>query len=88
MRERYRDYAVLVAVCAALTLPNLGAISYGPNNPSWTKLNETTFAQVLADRFCITPEEVRLVTGDTAIVPARTRSSSVSSSCESSATRT
>jgi aerobic carbon-monoxide dehydrogenase large subunit len=32
--------------------------------------HETTFAQVLADRFCITPEEVKLVTGDTAIVPA------------------
>ena len=27
MSERYRDYAVLVAVCAALTLPNLGATS-------------------------------------------------------------
>ncbi len=27
MRERYRDYAVLVAVAAALTLPNLGATS-------------------------------------------------------------
>jgi carbon-monoxide dehydrogenase large subunit len=32
--------------------------------------HETTFAQVLADRFCITPDEVKLVTGDTAIVPA------------------
>jgi carbon-monoxide dehydrogenase large subunit len=32
--------------------------------------HETTFAQVLADRFGITPDEVRLVTGDTAIVPA------------------
>jgi aerobic carbon-monoxide dehydrogenase large subunit len=32
--------------------------------------HETTFAQVLADRFCITPEDVKLVTGDTAIVPA------------------
>jgi len=31
--------------------------------------HETTFAQVLADRFGITPDEVRLVTGDTAIVP-------------------
>ncbi len=27
MSERYRDYAVLVAVCAVLTLPNLGAPS-------------------------------------------------------------
>ncbi len=27
MSERYRDYAILVAVCAALTLPNLGASS-------------------------------------------------------------
>ena len=27
MRERCRDYALLVAVCAALTLPNLGASS-------------------------------------------------------------
>jgi carbon-monoxide dehydrogenase large subunit len=32
--------------------------------------HETTFAQVLADRFGVTPEEVRLKTGDTAIVPA------------------
>jgi aerobic carbon-monoxide dehydrogenase large subunit len=32
--------------------------------------HETTFAQVLADRFGIAPEEVRLVTGDTAIVPS------------------
>jgi carbon-monoxide dehydrogenase large subunit len=32
--------------------------------------HETTFAQVLADRLGIGPEEVRLVTGDTAIVPA------------------
>jgi aerobic carbon-monoxide dehydrogenase large subunit len=32
--------------------------------------HETTFAQVLADRLGITPDEVRLVTGDTAIVPA------------------
>ncbi len=32
--------------------------------------HETTFAQVLADRLGIRPEEVRLVTGDTAIVPA------------------
>jgi carbon-monoxide dehydrogenase large subunit len=32
--------------------------------------HETTFAQVLADRFGIAPEEVTLVTGDTAIVPA------------------
>jgi carbon-monoxide dehydrogenase large subunit len=32
--------------------------------------HETTFAQVLADRFGITPEDVKLVTGDTAIVPA------------------
>ena len=31
--------------------------------------HETTFAQVLADRFGIAPDEVRLVTGDTAIVP-------------------
>jgi carbon-monoxide dehydrogenase large subunit len=32
--------------------------------------HETTFAQVLADRLGIAPDEVRLVTGDTAIVPA------------------
>jgi aerobic carbon-monoxide dehydrogenase large subunit len=32
--------------------------------------HETTFAQVLADRFGIAPEEVKLVTGDTAVVPA------------------
>jgi carbon-monoxide dehydrogenase large subunit len=32
--------------------------------------HETTFAQVLADRLGIAPEEVKLVTGDTAIVPA------------------
>jgi len=32
--------------------------------------HETTFAQVLADCLGIVPEEVRLVTGDTAIVPA------------------
>ena len=32
--------------------------------------HETTFAQVLADRLGITPEEVKLVTGDTAVVPA------------------
>jgi len=32
--------------------------------------HETTFAQVLADRFGIAPEQVKLVTGDTAIVPA------------------
>jgi carbon-monoxide dehydrogenase large subunit len=32
--------------------------------------HETTFAQVLADRLGVHPEEVRLVTGDTAIVPA------------------
>jgi carbon-monoxide dehydrogenase large subunit len=32
--------------------------------------HETTFAQVLADRLGIAPEDVKLVTGDTAIVPA------------------
>lgn len=32
--------------------------------------HETTFAQVLADRLSIAPEDVRLVTGDTAVVPA------------------
>jgi carbon-monoxide dehydrogenase large subunit len=32
--------------------------------------HETTFAQVLADRFGIAPEEVKLMTGDTAVVPA------------------
>ncbi|HKD30627.1 MAG TPA: xanthine dehydrogenase family protein molybdopterin-binding subunit [Xanthobacteraceae bacterium] len=32
--------------------------------------HETTFAQVLADRLGIAPDEVRLVTGDTAVVPA------------------
>jgi carbon-monoxide dehydrogenase large subunit len=32
--------------------------------------HETTFAQVLADRLGILPEEVKLVTGDTAVVPA------------------
>jgi len=32
--------------------------------------HETTFAQVLADRLGIAPDEVRLVTGDTTIVPA------------------
>jgi carbon-monoxide dehydrogenase large subunit len=32
--------------------------------------HETTFAQVLADRLGVRPDEVRLVTGDTAIVPA------------------
>jgi carbon-monoxide dehydrogenase large subunit len=32
--------------------------------------HETTFAQVLADRLGIMPQEVKLVTGDTAVVPA------------------
>jgi len=32
--------------------------------------HETTFAQVLADQLGIVPEEVKLVTGDTAVVPA------------------
>jgi carbon-monoxide dehydrogenase large subunit len=32
--------------------------------------HETTFAQVLADRLGVRPEEVKLITGDTAIVPA------------------
>src|SRR5260370_39934569 len=32
--------------------------------------HETTFAQVLADRLGISPEEVKLLTGDTAVVPA------------------
>ncbi len=32
--------------------------------------HETTFAQVLADQLGVTPEQVRLVTGDTAVVPA------------------
>jgi carbon-monoxide dehydrogenase large subunit len=32
--------------------------------------HETTFAQVLADRLGVTPEEVKLVTGDTTVVPA------------------
>jgi aerobic carbon-monoxide dehydrogenase large subunit len=31
--------------------------------------HETTFAQVLADQLGVTPEQVRLVTGDTAVVP-------------------
>jgi aerobic carbon-monoxide dehydrogenase large subunit len=31
--------------------------------------HETTFAQVLADRLGVRPEEVRLVTGDSAVVP-------------------
>jgi carbon-monoxide dehydrogenase large subunit len=32
--------------------------------------HETTFAQVLADRLGVRPEEVRLLTGDTEVVPA------------------
>jgi carbon-monoxide dehydrogenase large subunit len=32
--------------------------------------HETTFAQVLADRLGVRPDEVRLVTGDTTVVPA------------------
>jgi aerobic carbon-monoxide dehydrogenase large subunit len=32
--------------------------------------HETTFAQVLADQLGISPQEVKLVTGDTAVVPA------------------
>ena len=32
--------------------------------------HETTFAQVLADRFQVAPDVVKLVTGDTAVVPA------------------
>jgi carbon-monoxide dehydrogenase large subunit len=31
--------------------------------------HETTFAQVLADQLGVTPDQVRLVTGDTAVVP-------------------
>ena len=31
--------------------------------------HETTFAQVLADRLGVTPEQIKLVTGDTAVVP-------------------
>jgi carbon-monoxide dehydrogenase large subunit len=47
-----------------------GVVEAAAGTQSTGQGHETTFAQVLADQLGITPEQVRLVTGDTAIVPA------------------
>jgi carbon-monoxide dehydrogenase large subunit len=46
-----------------------GVVEAAAGTQSTGQGHETTFAQVLADQLGITPEQVRLVTGDTAVVP-------------------
>ncbi len=47
-----------------------GKVEIAAGTQSSGQGHETTFAQVMADRLGVTPEDVRLITGDTAIVAA------------------
>ena len=52
-----------------VTVQPEGMVEAAAGTQSTGQGHETTFAQVLADQLGIAPEQVRLVTGDTAIVP-------------------
>src|SRR5262249_392798 len=53
----------------AITVPPGGAVGEAlAGTQSTGQGHETTFAQVLADRLGVKPEEVKLVTGDTAVL--------------------
>ena len=52
-----------------LTVQRDGVVEAVAGTQSTGQGHETSFAQVLADRFGIAPAQVRLVTGDTAVVP-------------------
>jgi carbon-monoxide dehydrogenase large subunit len=52
-----------------VTVQPEGVVEAAAGTQSTGQGHETTFAQVLADQLGITPEQVRLVTGDTALVP-------------------
>jgi carbon-monoxide dehydrogenase large subunit len=52
-----------------VTVQPEGVVEAAAGTQSTGQGHETTFAQVLADQLGILPEQVRLVTGDTAIVP-------------------
>ena len=52
-----------------VTVQPEGMVEAAAGTQSTGQGHETTFAQVLADQLGITPEQVRLVTGDTAVVP-------------------
>ena len=46
-----------------------GVVEAAAGTQSTGQGHETTFAQVLADQLGVTPEQIKLVTGDTAVVP-------------------
>jgi carbon-monoxide dehydrogenase large subunit len=52
-----------------LTVQSGGTVEAVAGTQSTGQGHETTFAQVVADQLGVTPEQVRLVTGDTQIVP-------------------
>jgi carbon-monoxide dehydrogenase large subunit len=52
-----------------VTVQTDGMIEAAAGTQSTGQGHETTFAQVLADQLGVAPEQVRLVTGDTAVVP-------------------
>jgi carbon-monoxide dehydrogenase large subunit len=52
-----------------VTVQTDGVIEAAAGTQSTGQGHETTFAQVLADQLGVTPAQVRLVTGDTAVVP-------------------
>jgi carbon-monoxide dehydrogenase large subunit len=52
-----------------VTVQTDGVIEAAAGTQSTGQGHETTFAQVLADQLGVAPEQVRLVTGDTAVVP-------------------
>jgi len=52
-----------------VTVQTDGVVEAVAGTQSTGQGHETTFAQVLADQLGVTPEQVRLVTGDTAVVP-------------------
>jgi carbon-monoxide dehydrogenase large subunit len=52
-----------------VTVQSGGVIEAVAGTQSTGQGHETTFAQVLADQLGVTPEQVKLVTGDTAVVP-------------------
>src|SRR5262245_57756886 len=54
----------------AVTVQPGGVIEASAGTQSSGQGHETTFAQVLADRLGVTPEEVKLLTGDTAVLVA------------------
>jgi len=52
-----------------VTVQTDGVVEAVAGTQSTGQGHETTFAQVLADQLGVTPEQVKLVTGDTAVVP-------------------